>query len=145
MKKLILIQLIFFISTTVIAQKYDSWKIFHNRKEEAAYNLKKESTDERKVLLLSRNLEGPGFFIIEYTPASAQADWVRTIAFFDTSGNQIKAFNNTLFLRLHNTDMALMLDNRGIVEVYSWAVPKDPALAATVKVKRVLLCTLYIR
>lgn len=145
MKKYILIQLIFFISTTVIAQKYDSWKIFHNRKEEAAYNLKKESTDERRVVLLSRNLEGPGFFIIEFTPAAAQADWIRTIAFFDTSGKQIRAFNNTLFLRIHNTDMALMLDNRGVVEVYSWAVPKDPEEAATVKVKRALLCTLYIR
>ena len=145
MKKYVLIHLIFFISTTVMAQKYDSWSLFHNRKEVGSFNLKKETDDERRVVLLSRTLEGPGFFIIEYTPAAAQADWIRTIAFFDTSGKQIKAFNNTLFLRIHNTDMALMLDNRGIVEVYSWAVPKDPELAATVKVKRILLSTIFIR
>lgn len=145
MKKYVLIHLIFFISTTVMAQKYDSWSLFHNRKEMGSYNLKKENDDERRVVLLSRTLEGPGFFIIEFTPAAAQADWIRTIAFFDTSDKQIKAFNNTFFLKVHNTDMALLLDNRGIVKVYSWAIPKDPAVAATVKVKRVLLCTLYIR
>lgn len=145
MKKYILLYIIFFISTTVIAQKYDSWRIFNNRKEEGEFSLKKESDDERRIVLLSRTLEGPGFFIIEFIPAAAQADWIRTIAFFDTSGKQIKAFNNTLFLKIHNTDMALMLDNRGIVKAYSWAIPKDPELAATVKVKRTLLCTLYIR
>lgn len=145
MKKYILAHLIFFISTTVIAQKYDSWSLFHNRKEVGSFNLKKEIDDERRVVLLSRTLEGPGFFIIEFTPSAAQADWIRTIAFFDTSGKQIRAFNNTFLLKVHNTDMALMLDNRSVVKAYSWAVPKDPALAATVKVKRVLLCTLYIR
>lgn len=145
MKKYILIHLIFFISTTVYSQKYDSWSLFHNRKEVGSFNLKKESDDERRIVLLNRTLEGPGFFIIEFTPAAAQADWIRTIAFFDTSDIQIKAFSNTLFLRVHNTDMALMLDNRSIVKAYTWAVPKDPELAARVKVKRVLLCTLYIR
>ena len=145
MKKYLLFYSFFLISSSVIAQKYDSWSLFHNRKEIGSYNLKKETDDERRIVLLNRALEGPGFFIIEYTPAAAQADWVRTIAFFDTSDKQIKAFNNTLFLKVHNTDMALMLDNRSVVRAYTWAVPKDPALAATVKVKRVLLCTLYIR
>lgn len=145
MKKFLIFQIIFLISISVMAQKYDSWKIFNNRKEEGSFSLKKESYDERKIVLLSRNLEGPGFFIIEFTPAAAQAEWIRTIAFFDTSGRQIKAFDNTLFLRVHNTDMALMLDNRKIVQVFSWAIPKDPAMAATVKIRRTLLCTLYIR
>lgn len=145
MKKYFFLYLLFIISSAVMAQKYDSWSIFNNRKEIASYSLKKEKEDERKVVLLSRNLESPGFFIIEFTPAAAQADWIRTISFFDTSGKQIKAFDNTLFLKVHNTDMALMLDNRGIVNVYSWAVPKDPELAAKIKIKRTLLCTLYIR
>ncbi|HLF46394.1 MAG TPA: hypothetical protein VI548_08210 [Chitinophagaceae bacterium] len=145
MKLYFLFYSILFISSAVMAQKYDSWKIFNNRKELASYTLKKESDDERKVILLSRMLEDPGFFIIEFTAKAAQEDWIRTIAFFDTSGKQIKAYNNTLFLKLHNTDMALILDNRGIVKVYSWAVPKDPEEAAKVKVRRILLCTLYIR
>jgi hypothetical protein len=145
MKKYFLFYIFFLISFSVMAQKYDSWQIFSNRKQIASYSLKKESFDERRVVLLNRTLEGPGFFIIEFTPAAAQAEWIRTIAFFDTTERQIKAYDNTLFLRVHNTDMALMLDNRKIVRVYSWAVPKDPELAATVKIKRTLLCTLYIR
>ena len=37
-----------------MSQKYDSWEIFHNRKEVASFNLKKETEDEKKVLLLNR-------------------------------------------------------------------------------------------
>ena len=145
MKKFLWLNIILFFSMPATAQKYDSWTFFHNRKEAASFNLKKETNDERRVVLLSRSLEYPGFFIIEYTPAAAQADWIRSIGFFDTSGKQINVFNNTLLLKVHNNDIALMLDKRQVVQVYSWAVPKDPAVAATVKVRRVLLCTLYIR
>jgi hypothetical protein len=130
-----------------MAQKYDSWKIFHNRKEVASFNLKKESTDERKVLLLNRSLEDPGFFIIKYSPASAQADWIRSISICDSSDKELKKYDNVLFLRLHNTEASRIITAGGgqKIKVYSWAIPKDPALAATVRVRRLLLCTIYTR
>jgi hypothetical protein len=129
----------------VHAQSYDSWKIYHNRKEEASFNNKKETEDEKKVLLLNRNMEAPGYFIIEFTPAKEQVDWIRTIAFFDSSDRQLKEYKNTLQLRIHNTELSAILEGKEKVKVYSWAVPKDPAVAATVRVRRILLCTLYTR
>ena len=128
-----------------MAQSYDSWEIYNNRKEVSKFNNKKETDDERRVLLLNRNLEGPGFFIIEFKPAAEQAEWIRTIGFFDSTGNSIREYNNTLFLRLHNSEIAGIMEGRQKVKVYSWAVPKDPAVAATVRVRRILLCTLYTR
>lgn len=127
------------------SKSYDSWEVFHNRKEVSKFNNKKETTDERKVVLLNRFLEGPGFFIIEYTPAAEQSEWIRTIGFFDTTDKAIREYNNTLFLRLHNSEIAGIMEGREKVRVYSWAVPKDPALAATIRIRRILLCTLYTR
>src|SRR4030095_982196 len=134
-----------FLGASLQAQSYDSWNVYHNRREVSKFNNKKEPKDERKILLLNRFLEGPGFFIIEYTPASEQSEWIRTIGFFDSSDKAIREYNNTLFLRLHNSEMAGIMEGREKVRVYSWAVPKDPAVAATVRVRRILLCTLYTR
>jgi hypothetical protein len=145
MGKLILCILIVNLPSIGFAQDYDSWAIYHNRKEVSRFNNKKETNDERKVTLLNRILEGPGFFIIEYTPAAEQSDWIRTIGFFDTSGKSIREFSNTLFLKIHNSEIAGIMENQQKVRVYSWAVPKDPAVAATVRVRRILLCTLYKR
>jgi len=145
MGKLIFYIFVLALPLAVNAQDYDSWSIYHNRKEVKKFNNKKETTDERKVVLLNRILEGPGFFIIEYTPAAEQSDWIRTIGFFDSSGKSIREYSNTLFLKIHNSEIAGIMENQEKVQVYSWAVPKDPAIAATVRVRRILLCTLYKR
>ena len=144
MPKLFLYTLILF-SVTVQAQSYDKWEIYQNRKEVSTFNNKKETADERNILLLNRFLEGPGFFVIEFTPAKEQAEWIRTIAFYDSTDKQIREYNNTLFLRIHNSEIAGIMEGRQKVRVYSWGVPKDPAMAATVRVRRLLLCTLYTR
>jgi uncharacterized DUF497 family protein len=144
MAKLILYVLILF-SATVQAQSYDKWEIYQNRKEVSKFNNKKETSDENRVLLLNRFLEGPGFFVIEFTPAAEQAEWIRTIAFYDSTDKEIREYNNTLFLRIHNSEIAGIMEGRQKVRVYSWAIPKDPAVAATVRVRRILLCTLYTR
>jgi len=145
MGKLILYISILLLPAVVNAQDYDSWSVYHNRKEVKKFNNKKETADEKKVILLNRILEGPGFFIIEYTPAAEQSDWIRTIGFFDSSGKSIREYSNTLFLKIHNSEIAGIMEGQDKVQVYSWAVPKDPAVAATVRVRRILLCTLYKR
>lgn len=142
MKKIIFLHLILTLSASLFAQKYDSWSFFHNRKEIAAFNLKKETNDERKVVLVNRTLEGPGFLVIQFTPKKEEAEWIRTIAFTDSTGKSIREFKNTLMVQIHNSELANLLDGREGVKIYSWAVPKDPALAATVKPRRILLCSL---
>ena len=145
MGKLIIYILILLVPSVLAGQDYDSWAVYHNRKEVKKFNNKKETADERKIVLLNRILEGPGFFIIEYTPAAKQSDWIRTIGFFDSSGKSLREYSNTLFLKIHNSEIAGIIEGQEKVQVYSWAVPKDPALAATVRVRRILLCTLYKR
>jgi len=145
MSKHLLYTALLFIAVSSQAQSYDSWTIYNNRKEVSKFTNKKETNDERRLLLLNRFLEGPGFFIIEFTPAAEQSDWIRTIAFYDSSDKQIREYSNTLFLKLHNSEIAGIMEGRQGVRVYSWAVPKDPAAAAAVRVRRILLCTLYTR
>lgn len=145
MKRAVLFYMIVLFSFAAQAQEYDSWQIYHNRKEVSKFNDKKETTDERRLVLLNRIMEGPGFFIIEFTPAKEQEEWIRTIAFYDSTDNLIREFKNTLFLRIHNSDIAAIMEGRQKVKVFSWAIPNDPAIAATVRVRRQLLCTLYTR
>lgn len=145
MNRLIIFIALILTSIFGFAQEYNSWNIYHNRKEVSKFNDKKEPKDDRRVVLLNRLLEGPGFFIVEFNPVEDQKDWIRTIGFFDSSDKSIKEFSNTLFLRMHNSEIAEIMENREKVKVYSWALPKDPALAATVRVRRILLCTLYKR
>lgn len=145
MSKHIFYILLILVGLSAQAQKYDSWNIYHNRKEVSKFSNKKEASDERRILLLNRFLEGPGFFIIEFTPNAEESDWIRHIAFYDSSGKQIRDYSNTLFLRIHNSEMAGMMDGKQAVRVYSWAVPKDADAAAAARVRRILLCTLYTR
>ena len=145
MHKIVIYISVLFLGASLQAQSYDSWNVYHNRREVSKFNNKKEPKDERKVLLLNRFLEGPGFFIIEYIPALDQSEWIRTIGFFDSTDRSIREYSNTLFLRLHNSEIAGIMEGRQKVRVYSWAVPKDPAVAATIRVRRILLCTLYTR
>jgi len=144
--KLIFSILVPLFSLTAMAQKYDSWEIFHNRKEVASFNLKKESEDEKRVLLLNRALEEPGFFIITYTPAAEQAAWTRNYVICDSTGKELRKFDNLGGqLKMINDDIARMVGDRKKIKIYTWAIPGDPNLAATVRVRRILLCTLYTR
>ena len=145
MKTIVLFFTLLIITGSTMAQEFDSWKIYHNRKEVSSFSDKEQTDDERKVVLLKRFLEGPGFVIFEIKPASAQADWLRTIAFYDKDDKLIREFKNTLLLRLHNSEVDEIMENKTAVKVYSWAIPKDPEKAATVRVRRILLCTLYTR
>jgi len=142
MKNLFIFSFFLLLSTSVLAQKYDSWTFFHNRKEIGSFNLKKETDDVRSVVILNRIMEGPGFLVVEFIPKKDEAEWIRNMAFVDSSGKTIREFKNTLLLRIHNTELANILEGREIVKLISWAVPKDPALAATVQVRRILLGTL---
>lgn len=145
MKRSISSFIVFLFPLFMTAQKYDSWEIFHNRKDVKAFNQKKETDDERRILLLKRSLEEPGFFIITYTPVSEQKDWVRSFLICDSSDKELKKFDNLNQLKMLNSDIYRLIGDKQGIKIYSWAIPKDPALAATIRVRRVLLCTIYTR
>ncbi len=131
-------------SASVMAQKTDSWKVFHNRKEVASFKFS-EDNDERRLVLLNRALEEPGFVIITFKPAAEQADWNRNFVITDSIGKELKKFNNTPELRSHNSEFSRLMEGRNKLQVYTWAVPKDPDQAASVRIRRILLCTIYSR
>jgi len=138
--------LVLLFSLTAMSQKYDSWEIFHNRKEVASFNLKKESEDENKVLLLNRALDEPGFFIITYSPAAEHADWTRNFVICDSTGRELRKFDNLgSQFKMLNEDIARLIGDRQKVKIYTWAIPSDPNLAASIRVRRILLCTIYTR
>src|SRR5918999_1586324 len=91
MKKLLIAALLLY-SVMGFSQKPDTWKIFHNRKEIAAFKID-EANDEHRVVLLNRALEEPGFVIINYSPLSDQKNWLRTFFIIDEKGTELKKIN----------------------------------------------------
>ena len=144
MRGITILVTILLLSSFVNAQKTDSWTIHHNRKEVGAFKLK-DGADENRLVLLNRALDEPGFVIITYKASGDQAGWSRHFVITDSVGKELKKFDNTSELRIHNSDLSRLLESRDRVLVYSWAVPTDPAQAATVRVRRILLCTIYTR
>lgn len=125
-------------------QKTDSWEIFHNRKEVATFKYS-DDNDERKIVLLNRSLDEPGFFIITYKPVPDQEEWNRNFVITDSNGRDLKKFENTTQFKVHNSEIARLMESRPKLKIYTWALPKDPEKAAAIRVRRILLCTIYTR
>ena len=142
MKKLICVVLLL-SSVSAFTQKADSWKVFHNRKEVENFKLD-DTNDEHRVVLLNRSLEEPGFVIITYTPMSDQKNWKRTFFITDANGTELKKIEGKEF-RVHNSEIARYLESREKILIYTSAIPDDPAQAATVRVRRILLASIYTR
>ena len=85
--------------------------------------------------------EGRGLIKVEYKGAD-DGKWNRSITIYDEKDNVIskKVFSpgiNKIIFSIHSLKEDF---GRRALSLYSIATPKDPALAASVKVKRELLC-----
>ncbi|MDB5232883.1 MAG: hypothetical protein JWN76_3688 [Chitinophagaceae bacterium] len=85
--------------------------------------------------------EGRGLIKIEYK-GTDDGKWNRNITLYDEQDNVIskKVFSpgiNKIIFSIHSLKEDY---GRKAISVYSLSTPKDPALAASVKVKRELLC-----
>lgn len=146
MKSLIIYIIALFSFITGFSQKYDSWEIFHNRKKVAGFNDRKQKDSENKILLLKRALDEPGFFIITYSPASGeQEDWSRSFAVCDSTDRELRRYNNMAQFKVLNSDIYGLIGSKQGVRIYSWALPRDADAAAAIRVRRILLCTIYTR
>lgn len=138
--KTLLLLLITFLN--VHAAQQDCWTVTHNNKLLLQVNKEEESAN---VVPINKSaLKSTGHLTVNYTENNRQKDWVRTIALVDENGNELLKQSGTL-LKVSNAKLASLANIYKIIKIYSWALPADPQLAATVRVRRVHLCTLTLK
>ncbi len=133
---------ILLIGWSTAAGAQDSWKVVHNKKQ------KLQATGEDKVqntiILSQADLAKKGSLCVQYREQKPRGDWKRTLALFDQKDTRLVQQEGTV-LEVPNAELRALADSVPVVEVYTWALPADPNLAATVRVRRVHLCTLQLK
>jgi hypothetical protein len=128
------------LSTSVMAQN-DNWKVSHNGKVRLSAS---EENEKNLVEIKAAELNKKGLLSIAYKEVTPQADWQREIMIFDPSDNEFKRGKGSL-LKIQNADLKKLFGKSKTLMIYTMSLPKDPNLAATVRVRRVHLCTLVLK
>jgi hypothetical protein len=120
----------------------DSWKIYQNKK------LLLKGTEEneiKNVVKLKRSeWNKVGHLTIEYTEAFANKEWIRTIMIVDDKDSTLFEKSGITVLKLTNAKLKKLSKAKTKISIYTRAMPKDPAKAALVRIRKVHLCTLEL-
>jgi hypothetical protein len=139
MKTLWLFLMVLSLGTAAGAQ--DSWKVVHNRKQQLQAT---EDAVKNTILISKADLEKKGSLCVKYKEEKPAKDWKRTIALFDEKDAELLQQEGRL-LKISNAQLRSLIDKTPVIKVYTWALPTDPNVAATVRVRRVHLCTIQVK
>jgi hypothetical protein len=122
------------------AQSGDSWKIFLNKK--LLLQTPVES-NEAVVVLNKATTIAKNTLSIQYKSADTESDFKRSFYINDAQEKTIKkidlkAVDGTVII--NTKDLKAAAASRKPLFIYTTAIPKDPAMAAAVRVRRLLLC-----
>jgi hypothetical protein len=124
------------------AQAQPSWTVHHNTKLRIKTS---EESEEKNVLTLkTADLKKKGQLQVSYSDAEKQKGWVRTILYIDSTGEELLKTRGALS-QVANATLLSLASKAKTIHVYTIYLPSDPAEAATVRVRRVHLCTLTVR
>ena len=120
----------------------DSWKVEHNGK----IKLKASEENEGKnvITIKKDDLKKTGVLLVAYKEMDGQRGWQRSITLFDEKDNKLLKSEGAL-AKVPNEKLAELANRYKIIKIYTWSLPTDPAVAATVRIRRVHLCTILIK
>jgi hypothetical protein len=132
---ILLIGLLIFNSTSA----QDSWKVSHNGKTILTTNV--ESSEKNVIEINKNELKKKSYICVIYKEAVKQRDWNRSIIIFDEKDNQLYKKEN-FTVKLENAVLAVLFKRSKVLNIYTTSLPKDPKLAAAVRIRRVHLATI---
>ncbi|HEY0068279.1 MAG TPA: hypothetical protein VGB46_12970 [Flavisolibacter sp.] len=124
------------------AEAQDSWMVVHGGK----IRLKSSEENEEKniVGIKAADLKKTGHLLISYIEAEKQKDWKRTIIFVGPGEKELLKVEGPV-ARVQNAKLKALAAKSKTIKVYTISLPSDPNVAATVRVRRVHLCTLSVK
>jgi len=138
--KAFLLFLTFAICTSLMAQN-DQWKVTHNAKVRLSTS---EENEKNSIEIKTADVNKKGLLSIAFKEGVPQPDWQRELIIFDPADNELLKQKGSL-LKVQNADLKKLFGKSKTLMVYTMSLPKDPNLAATVRVRRVHLCTLVLK
>lgn len=124
------------------AQAQDTWTVVQGGK----IRLKASGEDEAKnvVSIRSADLKKAGSLTITYVEAERQKDWKRTIMFVGPNDKELLKVEGPM-AKVQHAKLKALAAKYKTIKVYTMSLPTDPELAATVRVRRVHLCTITVK
>ena len=138
-KSLILLIALFTMAFTE-ANSQDSWQIIVNKKT----ILKGIVGDEATTAVIKAGTPIPkGCIYIKFKSASNEAGWKRTFYINNTQDHVVKSFDmpkqsGTICIKA--SSLKILQENKQPFVIYTTSIPNDPAQAASVRVRRFMLC-----
>jgi hypothetical protein len=120
----------------------DSWKVEHNGKTKLKATA--ENEDKNVITIKKEDLKKTGTFLVAYKEVSSERGWQRSITLFDVKDNELLKSESAL-LKIPNSKLSSLANSHKILKIYTWSLPTDPAVAATVRIRRIHLCTILIK
>lgn len=117
----------------------DSWKVMHNGK--TILNTDVESVEKNTIEIKASELKKKSYLCISYNEAVKQRDWKRSIIVFDEKDNQLYKKEN-FTVKIENSILMGLFNKSKVLKIYTTSLPKDPKLAAAVRIRRVHLATI---
>lgn len=124
-------------------EKTDTWTISLNKKIILSTSNEDETANTKKIQR-SALTKKAAFLDIKYTQGRVRTGWDRSIIFYDENDAELLSKNIKAGIKLSSKEMKKIATAGKKIKIYTIAVPADPKIAATVRVRRVHLCTLEL-
>jgi hypothetical protein len=142
MKKIFL-SLLFITAAIYMNAQSDNWKVYHNKQLLLSASEESETKNTRSIN--KADLDKIGELIVMYEAGIPDKEWKRNIAIFDEKDSILFEKAEINKIQVSNADLKKMLHGKTKIKIYTWAIPKDPAKAAVIRIRRVHLCTLQLK
>ncbi|MFL5772380.1 MAG: hypothetical protein ACJ75F_04430 [Flavisolibacter sp.] len=136
MKTLLFFGFSFFLTMHSMAQ--DIWKISLN--EKIIFSASAENQEKNIVNIKSSDLQKKKEFSLVYTEKPKKTDWIRSIIVVGEDDHELLREENSK-IKIKNAALDSLFAKSKTLKIYTISLPKDPAKRATVRVRRVHLCT----
>ena len=137
MKSFLLLGFSVFLALRSFAQ--DSWKITLNEKN--IFNTSTENEEKNIVKIRSSDLQKKKEFLLTYTEKPKKTDWIRSVMVVGENDHELLRVEGNK-IKIKNAALDSLFAKSKTLRIYTISLPKDPAKRATVRVRRVHLCTL---
>jgi hypothetical protein len=144
--KTYLLGVLMLLSMAAVSQteeKADTWTIKLNNKTILSTSNEDETANTKKLRV--RDLtSAKSSMDISYTQGRVRTGFHRSINFYDENDKQLLTKKIKSNIRLNNKELKKLAAAGKTIKIYTIAIPSDPEIAATVRVRRVHLCTLEL-
>lgn len=107
-------------------------------------NTSTEDAVKNVITIKSADLKKKNDFSVTYSAQPQKEKWERTIAIFTDKDEELFKQQGSKF-KIKNSTLQSLFKKSRTLKIYTWSLPTDPKLKASVRVRRIHLCTIILQ